>query len=104
MSLQSALRALIGLGMIAVILISAQADVSVTPAPEPLSLEWLKALGFPTWAVVLLYVGHTVVRTLTHFFEVLQDHVTQTERRLARLEGVVLLKKKVTDLDSDDGL
>lgn len=69
---------------------------------DPISLEWLKAIGFPTWAVVLLWVGHRVVVTLHSFFVTLNQHVTQTERRLSRLEGVVFLKQQSTQVFTEN--
>lgn len=71
---------------------------------DPMSLEWLKAIGFPTWALVLVYVGHRVVVTLHSFFTTLNQHVTQTERRLSRLEGMVFLNKSPKAALSDEDL
>lgn len=70
---------------------------------DQISLEWLKAIGFPTWAAVLLWVGHKVVVTLHSFFLTLNQHVTQTERRLSRLEGMVMLKQSIDQaMDADE--
>lgn len=66
---------------------SAYADVS-----EAEALDWLRGIGFPAWAVVLLVVGNRVVSAIHEFFTTLNRHVTQTERRLARLEALVFLR------------
>lgn len=56
-------------------------------AGEQAFLEWLKAAGFPAWAVILLAIGRMVLRRFDKLGATMQRHIVLTERRLARLEA-----------------
>lgn len=60
----------------------------IAPVHDPL-LAWLQAAGFPTWAIVLLVIGRQVSTDLKDISARLERHVSQTERRLSRLETLV---------------
>lgn len=55
-------------------------------------MDWARALGFPSWAIVLVIVGNRLVSAMQDFFKMLNEHVNQTERRLSRLEAVVFMR------------
>jgi len=73
-------------------LASAQA---LDPAPVALdpTMEWIRAAGFPTWAGVLLWLGLKLIAEIRGFTAKLDSHITQTERRLSRLEAVVFMHR-----------
>ncbi len=54
---------------------------------EGLVLQWLTAAGFPAWALVVLYLGQRGLRQIQEISMQLQKHVSEVERRLARLEA-----------------
>jgi hypothetical protein len=54
-------------------------------------LAWLQAASFPAWVVAVIWVGQRLIRQMQLFTDKLDRHVTQTERRLARLEALVFM-------------
>ena len=69
---------------------AALASVQPDPAADPM-LAWLQAAGFPAWAVAIIWIGQRLIRQMQNFTDKLDRHVTQTERRLSRLEAVVFM-------------
>jgi hypothetical protein len=80
--------ALMGVALSAVLIGSAFAEIpSATGWEAGVGLEWMKAAGFPVWALVLLYLGHRMLGQIQLIMSQLHDHVEKTERRLAHLEA-----------------
>ena len=88
---------LMGAALSVAVIVSAFAE-----APNPTGweagtgLEWMKAAGFPVWALVLLYLGHRMLGQVQLIMSQLHEHKEKTERRLAHLEAnCALLKERL---------
>lgn len=79
----------VALALVGLLIGSALAELPAVPQENGLGLEWLKAAGFPTWAIVVLYLGNRVIKQITNLSAELHEHVMLAERRLARLEARV---------------
>lgn len=92
-ALAFALGAAVGLSLVisGVAIAAAASAVADAPAGDSL-VALLQATGFPTWAIVVAVMGKQVVDQLKAISERLNEHITQTENRLTRLEEINRLR------------
>lgn len=80
------------LGSLLIVSGSAFAAAVADMPPGDSLIALLQATGFPTWAIVVAVMGKQVVDQLKAISERLNEHITQTENRLTRLEEVNRLR------------